>query len=34
MARLRDWLHGSVTNDKVVRGPLSLIVERHWKGLL
>jgi hypothetical protein len=34
MARLRDWLHGSVTNDKVLRGPLSLIVEKHWKGLL
>jgi hypothetical protein len=34
MAVLRDWLHRSVHNDRLLKGPLQLILEKHWKGLL
>lgn len=33
-ANLRDWLLTSIENEKLLKGPLQLLIERHWKGLI
>ena len=33
-SNLRDWLLTSIENEKLLKGPLQLLIERHWKGLI
>lgn len=35
-AQLRDWLVNSISWDsgRILKGPLQLLIERHWKGLI